>query len=48
MIAHTLIHITSIKINQRFGDATTRAGKSCEHFKRAKRLIGFQVMRSVI
>lgn len=41
MITETFIKISFIKIYQRFSNTTTGAGKAREHFKGAKRLIGF-------
>lgn len=41
-------HISFVKINDRFGDAARRARKPGEHFKRAKRLVAFKMVITVV
>ena len=48
MVAYTFVHIALIKINERFGNATTGARETGKHFKRTKRLIRFEMMIMVI
>ena len=48
MVAYTFVQVAFIKIYQRFGNAATGAGEAGEHFKRAERLVCFNVIAGIV